>query len=108
MIIIDELGVIKKVSKKLPRNLSSNFLEAISELENKKNFIEMKFPKTNLHKVSGTKENIYRADINKDSAYRIHLQYGESKNTLYLKDFLTNKEHDKVNKVINARKNRYT
>ena len=48
---------------------------------------------------------IYRADINKSSGWRIHVQYVNG--NIVLKDVIHGKRHDDVLKVINAKKGRY-
>ncbi|MGB0388788.1 MAG: hypothetical protein ACPGWR_28545, partial [Ardenticatenaceae bacterium] len=64
-----------------------------------------KFPKTRLHKVKGVKLAIYRADINKISGWRIHVQYRNGQ--IHLKDIIEGRRHDDVLKVIKAKKSRY-
>ena len=53
----------------------------------------------------GVKQNIYRADINKASGWRIHLQYVNG--NIVLKDVIAGKRHDDVIKVIKSKKGRY-
>lgn len=62
-------------------------------------------PKTKLHKVKGIKQAIYRADIDKISGWRIHIQYIEGK--IHLKDIIEGQRHDDVIEVIKSKKDRY-
>jgi hypothetical protein len=55
--------------------------------------------------VTGIKQAIYRADINKISGWRIHLQYIEGK--IHLKDIIGGQYHDNVIEVIKLKKDRY-
>ncbi len=64
------------------------------------------FPKTRLHQVSGVKQTISRADINKVSGWRIHLQYNNG--SIVLKDAIEGRRHDDTLKVIKTKKDRYT
>lgn len=73
--LFDEYGVIYEAMKILPDNLKLDFLEALAELEDNECHRTRSFPKTRLHKVKGIKQAIYRADIDKISGWRIHLQY---------------------------------
>lgn len=103
----DELGIIAKAYKILSKNLYSDFLKALAELEDNENHITRFFPHTQLHKVSGIKSvNVYRAYINKIKGWRIHLQYDNDK-FLHLCDVLTGEEHDETTEVIKRRKNKY-
>ena len=52
-------------------------------------------------------KNIYRADIDKISGWRIHLMYGKDDKRIHLCDILEGKEHDRVQKVIKKRKDLY-
>ena len=104
--LFDEYGVIYKANKILPDiKHKISFLEALAELEDNENHRTHNFPKTQCHRVTGIKENIYRAYINKTSGWRIHLQYAN--NQLHLKDVLEGQKHDMVTKSINAKKYRY-
>ncbi|RCJ25160.1 hypothetical protein A6770_27860 [Nostoc minutum NIES-26] len=79
--------------------------KAVAELEDNECHKTRTFPKTRLHKVTGIKQAIYRADIDKISGWRIHLQYSEGK--IHLKDIIEGQQHDDVVKVIKSKKNRY-
>ena len=103
--LVDNKAVIQKANKLLPDELCREFLEALAELEDNEAHRTRTFPKTRLHKVSGAKD-IYRADINKISGWRIHLIYGTD-NRIYLCDVLKGSEHNRVQKVIKKRKNLY-
>jgi hypothetical protein len=62
----DEYGIIYEAMKILPNDkLKIGFLEALAELEDGECHRTRTFPKTRLHKVTGVKQAIYRADIDK-------------------------------------------
>ena len=104
--LLDEYGVIYDACKKLvDPQLKMDFLEALGELEDNECHRRRKFPKTRLHKVKGVKLAIYRADINKTSGWRIHVQYRNGQ--IHLKDIIEGRRHDDVLKVIKAKKSRY-
>jgi hypothetical protein len=103
--LLDEYGVILEGMKILPEHLKINFLEALAELEDNECHRTRTFPKTRLHKVTGIRQAIYRADIDKISGWRIHLQYIEGK--IHLKDIVGGQHHDNVMEVIKSKKNRY-
>jgi hypothetical protein len=104
--LLDEFGVIFDAHKHLPTELKINFLEALAELENNDCHKQRYFPKTRLHRVKGIKQAIYRADIEKISGWRIHIQYLDGQ--IHLKDVIKGSKHDEVIKVINAKKGRYS
>lgn len=103
--LIDDNGIIQKACKNLPEEYIRDFMEALSELEDNEAHRTRTFPKTRLHKVEGAK-NVYRADIDKVSGWRLHVIYGED-SRIHLCDVLEGKEHDRVIKVIKTRKNLY-
>lgn len=103
--LLDEYGVIHEAMKILPEYLKIDFLEALAELEDNECHRTRTFPKTRLHKVAGIKQAIYRADINKVSGWRIHLQYIDGK--IHLKDIIGGQHHDNVMQVIKLKKDRY-
>ncbi len=104
--LLDEYGVILEASKILPdHKYKIKFLEAIAELEDNKCHKEREFPKTQLHKVKGIKQSVYRAYIDKISGWRIHLQY--SNGQIHLKQIVEGKKHDDVIDVIKSQKGRY-
>lgn len=103
--LFDEYGVIYEAMKILPDDLKLDFLEAIAELEDNECHRTRSFPKTRLHKVKGIKQAIYRADIDKISGWRIHLQYING--GIHLKDIIEGKRHDDVLEVIKSKKDRY-
>jgi hypothetical protein len=105
--LIDEYGIIYEALKKLPDSrLKVEFLEALAELEDNECHRTRTFPKTRLHRVTGIKQNIYRADINKVSGWRIHLQYQQG--NIVLKDVIEGRRHDDVIKIIKTKKGRYS
>lgn len=104
--LLDEFGVIHEASKVLPDTpLKIKFLESLAELEDNQAHKTRIFPKTRLHKVEGIRQKIYRADIDKMSGWRIHVQYID--NQLHLKDIVSGQLHDQVVKVIQSKKDRY-
>lgn len=103
--LLDEYGVIHEAIRILPQHLKLDFLEALAELEDNECHRTRSFPKTRLHKVTGIKQAIYRADIDKISGWRIHIQYIEGK--IHLKDIIEGQQHDDVIKVIKSKKDRY-
>lgn len=104
--LVDEFGIIHEAMKILPsERLKLDFLGALAELEDQEAHRTRAFPKTRLHKVTGVKQAIYRADIDKVSGWRLHVQY--KNNQLHLKDIIEGQKHDDVLKIINAKKGRY-
>jgi hypothetical protein len=104
--LYDEYGIIYEALKILPDDkLKICFLEALAELEDSECHRTRKFPKTRLHKVKGVKQAIYRADIDKVSGWRIHVQYVNG--AIHLKDVIEGQKHDDVIEVIKSKKLRY-
>lgn len=104
--LCDEYGVIYEAMKILPDDVHKvQFLEALAELEDQECHRTRKFPKTRLHKVTGIKQAVYRADIDKISGWRIHVQY--VKGQIQLKDIIPGQKHDDVIEVIKSKKDRY-
>ena len=80
--LFDAWGVIYDAAKRLPgEQLKLRFLEALAELEDHECHRTRNFPKTRLHRVIGYKEPVYRADIDKISGWRLHLQYEDGQIT---------------------------
>jgi hypothetical protein len=104
--LCDEYGIIYQALKILPDDdLKISFLEALAELEDNECHRTRTFVKTRLHKVKGVKQAIYRADIDKISGWRIHIQYVDGQ--IHLKDIIEGKRHDDVIEVIKSKKTRY-
>jgi hypothetical protein len=104
--LCDEYGIIYQAMKILPdEKLKIGFLEALAELEDNECHRTRKFPKTRLHKVKGVKQAIYRADIDKVSGWRIHVQYINGQ--IHLKDIIEGQRHDDILEVIKSKKARY-
>ena len=104
--LCDHYGIIHQAMKILPNDqLKIDFLEALSELEDNECHRTRTFPKTRLHKVKGVKQAIYRADIDKISGWRIHVQYIDGQ--IHLKDIIEGQKHDDVLDVIKSKKQRY-
>ena len=105
--LLDEYGVIYDAHKLLPDTKHRlQFLEALAELENNDCHKNRHFPVTRLHKVTGVKQAIYRADIDKISGWRLHIQYSKD-GVLHLKDIIAGSQHDNVFDVIKSKKVRY-
>lgn len=105
-VLLDAWGVIYEAEKNLPgEQLKIGFLEALAELEDHECHRTRKFPKTRLHRVVGYKEPVYRADIDKISGWRLHLQYADGQ--IHLKDIIEGQKHDDVLSQIEAKKVRY-
>ena len=104
--LCDEYGIIYQALKILPDDdLKISFLEALAELEDNECHRTRTFVKTRLHKVKGVKQAIYRADIDKISGWRIHIQYVDWQ--IHLKDIIEGQRHDDVIEVIKSKKTRY-
>jgi len=102
----DEYGIINEAMKILPNNeLKLGFLEALAELEDNECHRTRNFPKTRLHKVKGVKQAVYRADIDKISGWRLHIQLIDKE--ILLKDIIEGHRHDDVMDVIKSKKYRY-
>src|SRR5215467_13826282 len=105
-VLLDAWGVIYEAEKTLPsEQLKLALLQALAELEDYECHRTRKFPKTRLHRVVGYKEPVYRADIDKTSGWRLHLQYEEGQ--IHLKDVIDGQKHDNVMAKIEAKKERY-
>lgn len=104
--LLDAYGVIYDAQKLLPDDRHRlQFLEALAELENNECHKNRHFPVTRLHKVTGIKQAVYRADVDKISGWRIHVQY--SNGSLHLKDVIPGSLHDSVVEVVKSKKIRY-
>ena len=104
--MLDEYGIIREAVKKLPDKLKIEFLDALAELQDSECHRQRQFPKTRLHRVRGIKQAIYRADINKVSGWRIHLQYEDG--NVVLKQVIEGQLHDDVVRVIKSQKGRFS
>jgi len=105
--LLDEYGIILEGTQILPKEFKMKFLEALAELEDNSCHKKRNFSKTRLHKITGITQAIYRADIDKISGWRIHVQYNKPNEYLVLKDIIKGQDHDEVLKVIKSKKNRY-
>ncbi len=106
-VLLDEYGVIYEANNILPfADLKIKFPEALAELEDNNAHKIRQFPKTRLHKVVGVKQTVYRADIDKISGWRLHVQYIDKQ--LHLKDVIDGQLHDDVIRVIQSKKDRYS
>lgn len=105
--LADEFGVIREASKILPSDeLKLAFLKSLAELEDNEAHRTRTFPVTRLHKLVGVKQAVYRADIDKISGWRLHVQYGDD-GAIHLKDVIEGKKHDLASDVVKAKKERY-
>lgn len=87
--LLDQFGIIFEANKVLPDDpLKLQFLEALAELEDNDCHKNSSFPKTRLHRVNGNEKASYRADINKVSGWRIHVQFDKATKQLLLKDII--------------------
>jgi hypothetical protein len=100
--LFDGWRVIYDAAKRLPsEDLKVGFLEALAELEDHECHRTRKFPKTRLHRVVGYRERVYRADVDKISGWRLHLQYEDAQ--IHLKDVIEGQRHDDVLREIVAK-----
>jgi hypothetical protein len=103
----DEFGVIREAVRVLPDEaMKLAFLDALAELEDNDCYVRKVFPKTRLHRVTGIKEAVFRADIDMISGWRLHVQLGKDA-CIPIKDIVEGQKHDDVIQVIKAKKNRY-
>ena len=103
----DEYGIIREAAKILPDDaLKLAFLDALAELEDNDCYVKKSFPKTRLHRVTGIKQAIFRADIDKVSGWRLNVQMGKD-TCIHLKDVIEGQKHDDVIQVIKSKKDRY-
>ena len=104
----DPFGVLHAANKILPDDKHRiACLSAVAELEDNSCHKRRTFPVTRLHRVKGVQQAIYRADIDKVSGWRLHIQYDKANDQLVLKDIVEGQDHDAVIRVIKSKKNRY-
>jgi hypothetical protein len=103
--LYDEYGVIREACKILPLEYWQKFLEVLAELEDNECHRQHNFPKSQLHKVTGYQEPVYRAYIDKISGWRLHIMYENG--AIHLKDIIHPEQHDPVIKVIKSKEYRY-
>lgn len=104
----DPHGVVYEAVKMLPDTKHKvGLVETLAELEEADRYASNDFPKARLHKVAGVKQNVFRADINKHSGWRIHVQHSIDGKHLILNDVLEGKDHDAVVRLIKTRRHRY-
>lgn len=105
--MVDDHGTIYMCNKKLPKEFKLKLIEVLAELQDNECYVKQQFPKSRLHKIVGVK-NVYRADIDKISGWRIHVKYGDDKR-LHLCEILDPNDHDRgtKSKVIKLKKNKY-
>ncbi len=100
----DEYGIIREAAKILPDDaLKAAFPDALGELEDNDCYVKKSFPQTRLHRITGIKQAIFRADIDRISGWRLHLQMGKD-TCIHLKDIIEGQKHDDVVQVIKAKK----
>ncbi len=106
--LLDEYGVVYEANKCLPDdNHRIQLVEALAELEDNNCHKTRTYPKTRLHRIKGIEQAVYRADINKTSGWRLHLQFDRNNNQLHLKDIVEGQLHDDVIRIIKSKKDRY-
>jgi hypothetical protein len=105
--LFDAFGVIMDAGRVLPDEQHKlGFLEALAELEDNECHRTRSFPKTRLHRVTGIKQAVYHADIDKISGSRLLVQYSAN-GQMHLKDVISGQRHDDAIEVIRARIGRY-
>lgn len=106
--LLDEYGIIFEADKALPDEQHKlRFLRALAELEDNSCHKTRRYPVTRLHRVAGYGKAIYRADVDKISGWRLHVQFDKKTNSLHLKDLIRGQKHDDVIRVIKSKKDRY-
>ena len=105
--LVDDHGIIYECNKILPEKYKIKLIEVLAELEDNECHKSHSFPKSQLHKVTGA-DKVYRADIDKISGWRLHVQYGEDKK-LHLCEVLEPVEHDRgtKKKIMKQKKGKY-
>jgi hypothetical protein len=104
----DPHGVIYEAVEILPDTKHKvGLVETLAELEQASRYMNKDFPKARMHKVAGIKQDVFRADINKHSGWRMHVQHSIDGKHLILNDVLEGKEHDAVVRLIKTRLHRY-
>jgi len=107
-VLLDDYGIIHEGNKILPDDSHRlKFLAALAELEDNTCHKTRQYPKTRLHRVKGYEKAIYRADIDKTSGWRLHVQFDSKTKQLHLKDIIEGQKHDDVIKIIKSKKDRY-
>ena len=71
------------------------------------NAIQRELSKDETPQSRRVKQAVYRADIDKKSGWRLHLQFDRESNQLHLKDIIPGQGHDDAVDVIKAKKDRY-
>lgn len=106
--IVDDYGVLMECHKILPDDsFRIKLIAVLAELQNNESHVQRNFPASRLHKIEGVEQAIYRADIDKISGWRLHLQYDKVDKRLHLIDVITGQKHDDVIKAVKAKKGRY-
>lgn len=103
--ILDEYGIIYQARSVMPDTLWKHLILALAELEDNECHRTHKFPITNLRRLKGCKEPIYRANVDKKSLWRIHLQYKDPK--LCLKQLVEPKDHDDPLRIVKSQHDRF-
>ena len=99
--LFDAWGVIYDAAKRLPNEqLKLGFVAALAELG-----ITSAIAPASFRRRVYTGSLVYRADIDKVSGWRIHLQYENGQ--VHLKDVIEGQKHDDVLGQIEAKKIRY-
>ena len=104
----DPYGVVYDAVKILPDPKHKvGLIETLAELEEASRYVSKDFPKARMHKVAGIKQDVFRADINKYTGWRMHVQHSPDGGHLILNDVLEGKDHDAVVRLIRTRPHRY-
>jgi hypothetical protein len=106
--IRDPHGVVHQANRILrDKKLKLGLLDALAELEDEECFARKSFPKTRLHKVTGVKESVFRADVDQKTGWRLHVQHAPDGTHILLNDILESRVHDHAARMIKTRKHRY-
>lgn len=104
----DNLGVLHQTYKDLPSDYHSDLVKTLAELEDNECHRKHKFPHTQLHKAKGLGKaigDIYICYIHKISGWRFQVQYKDG--YIELLNISCPEEHDRVDKVIISKKNKF-
>lgn len=105
----DEHGIINKTKKILPLEYYASALAALAELEDNECHRTHTFPHTKLHKLTGVSlpiGDVYECYIDKISGWRYQVVYTKDQ-FISLLNISTPEEHDRVDKVVKSKKNKF-
>lgn len=104
----DCLGILYKTNKDLPEEYFGDLVKTLAELEDNECFRTKKFPHTQLHKIKAVGKkvgDIYECYIHKTSGWRFQVQYNDG--FIELLNISCPAEHDRVDKVVKSKKNKF-